>query len=118
MDGWMEMKTNGPFSRETVLVPIDTAPTAASGSGGGSTDEPVPSDCAAGWAPLNLRLNPGSGPIGRRKDLQPAAGCGLTRAVIRRAVTARTAVRPRRLIKRDGDTLKAVACLAGLAPGI
>lgn len=35
----------------------------------------------------------------------------MTPAVIRRAVTTRTAVGPCQLIKRDGETLKAVAAL-------
>lgn len=43
----------------------------------------------------------------------------MTPAVIRRAVTTRTAVRPRQLIKRDADTLKAgAALLMGFNPSL
>lgn len=63
MDG-EEPKTNRPFSGETVFIPINMALTAASsleerGSMVHTTGEPVPLDHAAGWPPLNLRLNLG-----------------------------------------------------------
>lgn len=66
VDGWMERSrrltghlVERPYSYSSYMALTAAFSLEKRGPMAATTGEPVPSDHAAGWPPLNLRLNPG-----------------------------------------------------------